>query len=150
MLFATGVALLATGETHGTMVGLHKASFVVWVGAAGVHVLAHVLRLPRLLRERVPGLALRLAIVAGAIAVGVVVAVATLPERTACRIALRHTSVSTLGRPRARQERLAVTRTAGLMPQVPSVFGEDAFGRRAEAAARFFGTPKYIAGRPCW
>jgi uncharacterized membrane protein len=28
-----------------------------------------------------------------------------------------------------------------------SVFGEDTFGRRAEAAARFFGTPKYIAGQ---
>ena len=26
-------------------------------------------------------------------------------------------------------------------------FGEDAFGRRAEAAARFFGTPKYIIGQ---
>ena len=33
------------------------------------------------------------------------------------------------------------------MPHVPSTFGEDAFGRRAEAAARFFGTPKYIAGQ---
>jgi uncharacterized membrane protein len=31
--------------------------------------------------------------------------------------------------------------------RVPSAFGEDAFGRRAEAAARFFGTPKYIAGQ---
>jgi uncharacterized membrane protein len=30
---------------------------------------------------------------------------------------------------------------------VSSAFGEDAFGRRAEAAARFFGTPKYIAGQ---
>jgi uncharacterized membrane protein len=30
---------------------------------------------------------------------------------------------------------------------VPSAFGEDAFGRRAEAAARFFGTPQYIAGQ---
>ena len=30
------------------------------------------------------------------------------------------------------------------MPHVPSAFGEDAFGRRAEAAARFFGTPQYI------
>jgi uncharacterized membrane protein len=29
----------------------------------------------------------------------------------------------------------------------PAVFGEDAFGRRAEAAARFFGTPKYIIGQ---
>lgn len=34
-----------------------------------------------------------------------------------------------------------------LVPHVPSAFGEDAFGRRAEAAARFFGTPKYIAGQ---
>lgn len=33
------------------------------------------------------------------------------------------------------------------MPHVPSAFGEDAFGRRAEAAARFFGTPKYIGGQ---
>src|SRR5581483_685980 len=33
------------------------------------------------------------------------------------------------------------------MPHVPSAFGEDSFGRRAEAAARFFGTPKYIAGQ---
>ena len=35
----------------------------------------------------------------------------------------------------------------GFVPQVPTTFGEDAFGRRAEAAARFFGTPKYIAGQ---
>jgi uncharacterized membrane protein len=33
------------------------------------------------------------------------------------------------------------------VPRVPSTFGEDAFGQRAEAAARFFGTPKYIAGQ---
>ncbi len=33
------------------------------------------------------------------------------------------------------------------MTHVPSAFGEDAFGRRAEAAARFFGTPQYIAGQ---
>jgi uncharacterized membrane protein len=30
---------------------------------------------------------------------------------------------------------------------VPTAFGEDAFGRRAEAAARFFGTPQYILGQ---
>jgi uncharacterized membrane protein len=30
---------------------------------------------------------------------------------------------------------------------VPNAFGEDAFGRRAEAAARFFGTPRYIAAQ---
>ena len=33
------------------------------------------------------------------------------------------------------------------MPARPSAFGEDAFGRRAEAAARFFGTPQYILGQ---
>ena len=31
------------------------------------------------------------------------------------------------------------------MPRVPNTFGEDAFGRRAEATARFLGTPRYIA-----
>jgi uncharacterized membrane protein len=30
---------------------------------------------------------------------------------------------------------------------VQSAFGEDAFGRRAEAAARFLGTPRYIAAQ---
>jgi uncharacterized membrane protein len=34
-----------------------------------------------------------------------------------------------------------------LVPPVLAPFGEDAFGRRAEAAARFFGTPKYIVGQ---
>lgn len=33
------------------------------------------------------------------------------------------------------------------MTRTPSAFGEDTFGRRAEAAARFFGTPQYIAGQ---
>jgi uncharacterized membrane protein len=30
---------------------------------------------------------------------------------------------------------------------MPGAFGEDTFGQRAEAAARFFGTPQYIAGQ---
>jgi uncharacterized membrane protein len=33
------------------------------------------------------------------------------------------------------------------VPHVPAAFGEDAFGRAAEGAARFFGTPKYIVGQ---
>src|SRR5664279_5970785 len=48
IVFGTGVALLFLDQTHGTVVGLHKASFVVWSGAFGIHVLAHVLKLPRL------------------------------------------------------------------------------------------------------
>jgi uncharacterized membrane protein len=38
-------------------------------------------------------------------------------------------------------------KSSGRVPHVPSAFGEDAFGRRAEAAARFFGTPQYILGQ---
>jgi len=33
------------------------------------------------------------------------------------------------------------------VPPATGAFGEDAFGQRAEAAARFFGTPRYIAGQ---
>jgi uncharacterized membrane protein len=33
------------------------------------------------------------------------------------------------------------------VPHVPAAFGEDAFGRASETAARFFGTPKYIVGQ---
>ena len=44
-VFGTGVALLAVGPGGGILVGLHKASFVVWLVVTGVHVLAHV-RLP--------------------------------------------------------------------------------------------------------
>lgn len=41
----------------------------------------------------------------------------------------------------------SVRANLGRVPHVPSAFGEDAFGRRAEAAARFFGTPQYIVGQ---
>jgi MFS family permease len=79
VLFATGVALLVLDETHGTLVGLHKASFVVWVIATGMHVLAHILKLPRALAARAPGVALRVAVVSATVAGGAVLAVATLP-----------------------------------------------------------------------
>ena len=80
VLFATGTALLVLGQTEGTIVGLHKASFIVWFGAAGVHVLAHVTKLPRLLRARATGAGLRLALATGAVAVGALLAIATLPS----------------------------------------------------------------------
>jgi hypothetical protein len=79
VLFATGVALLVLGQSHGTVVGLHKAAFVVWVGAAGVHVLVHVPKLRRALSQRIPGAALRAALVAATVLGGAVPATATLP-----------------------------------------------------------------------
>ena len=41
-LFGTGVALLALDRTEGVIVGLHKASFVVWLGSVGLHVLVRL------------------------------------------------------------------------------------------------------------
>ena len=79
VLFATGVGLLVVDKTEGALVGLHKASFIVWFGATAVHVLAHALELPRVLRSRAPGVAARLALVTGTLLAGGVLAVATLP-----------------------------------------------------------------------
>ena len=79
VLFGTGVTLLALGRTEGTVVALHQASFVVWFGAVAVHVLVHVWKLPGLLRLRAAGTALRIAVVACAVAVGLFSAMATLP-----------------------------------------------------------------------
>lgn len=78
-LLATGVALLALDETSGTLVGLHKASFFLWVGSAGLHVLAHSLDLLRVLRRRIPGAGLRVALLAAAVGSGALLAIATLP-----------------------------------------------------------------------
>jgi hypothetical protein len=78
-LFGTGVALLALDRTSGTIVTLHKASFLVWVGATSLHVLAHLLRLSDLLAARLPGLATRIAVVGISVLAGVAVATMTLP-----------------------------------------------------------------------
>ena len=78
-LFGTGVALLALDRTAGTIVLLHKASFVVWLGATGLHVLAHLVDFTKALAARVPGLAVRLGVVGAAVAAGTLLAVATLP-----------------------------------------------------------------------
>ena len=79
VLFATGVALLALGQREGIIVSLHKASFIVWVGAASLHVLAHALTLPRVLRARIPGVPIRVALVAAAVFSGALLAIETLP-----------------------------------------------------------------------
>jgi hypothetical protein len=80
VLFGTGVALLFLGQTQGTLVGLHKASFVVWVGAMSIHVLAHLLELPPAIRARIPGTALRVGLVAAVMASGALLAIVTLPS----------------------------------------------------------------------
>jgi hypothetical protein len=79
VLLATGVALLALDQTHGTLVGLHKASFLVWLGAAALHVLPRVVNLPSILRRRLPGRALRLGLVGASLVTGLLLATLTLP-----------------------------------------------------------------------
>jgi hypothetical protein len=78
-LFGTGVYLLAVHEVHGTAVGLHKASFVVWLVSTSIHILARLAPMSKALRARYPGLALRLGLVAVTLAAGAGVATATLP-----------------------------------------------------------------------
>jgi hypothetical protein len=80
VLFATGVALLALDRTGGTVAGLHKASFVVWFGAVGVHVLVRLVRLREALALRIAGLGLRLGLAAATLAAGFAVATLTLPS----------------------------------------------------------------------
>jgi hypothetical protein len=89
-VFATGVALLAVGPgSHGFVVLLHKASFVIWLGATAIHVLGHLSKLPGLAwadwrRRPIPperalrGTSSRRLLLAGAIVLGAILAVATI------------------------------------------------------------------------
>ncbi len=84
-LFGTGIALVVLGPGGGIVVGLHKASFIAWFFAMAVHVLWHLRVLPPLVapevsrRSRLGGRSLRLALVLAVLALGVALAVATLP-----------------------------------------------------------------------
>jgi hypothetical protein len=87
-LLGSGVALILA-PSRGPVLGLHKASFVVWSGAFGIHLLVYGLRAARhLLAELGTGLtgggpaggrALRLTLLAVALAAGIALAVVTLP-----------------------------------------------------------------------
>jgi hypothetical protein len=83
-LFASGVALVVVGPQGGAVLGLHKASFAVWVAAMSAHVLAHALRVPRLAAadwrgdEPLPGSSLRRWLLAGSLVAGLILAVATV------------------------------------------------------------------------
>jgi len=82
VLFGSGVLLLARPE-QGAVLGLHKASFVVWFGAMTIHVLAYAARAGRHLvtgaGRRVEGRAYRAAAAALAVGAGLGVAFAAYP-----------------------------------------------------------------------
>lgn len=90
-VLATGVVLLLEGpSSRGTWLFLHKASFIVWIAFTGVHVLAHLPEMPKLLRagfERprpgitdVPGRAGRMMSIASALVLGTVLAIILIPD----------------------------------------------------------------------
>jgi hypothetical protein len=73
-LLGTGVALLALGPAHhrDLVLGLHKASFLVWFALMGVHVLVYAPRLPRAVLSSHAWS--RVGLVAGSVAAGAVLA----------------------------------------------------------------------------
>jgi hypothetical protein len=89
VVFGTGVAMLVVRPRAGQLVGLHKTAFVVWLVSTGVHVLAHLPRLPRLVlgdwrpAVRLPAARLRLAVVALSVAGGVAFATTSFHDADA-------------------------------------------------------------------
>jgi hypothetical protein len=80
-VLGTGVMLAITGPRNGPWLFLHKASFIVWLGCMVLHVLAHIMRLPRILLGRdgrppvrLPGGVTRWLLVAASLACGLIIA----------------------------------------------------------------------------
>jgi len=91
VVFASGVALLLLGpSSRGSLLLIHKASFIVWIAATAIHVLGHLSDLPRALktkREIQPALdgygtgrAGRVLSLSGALVTGLVLAVLYVPQ----------------------------------------------------------------------
>jgi len=91
-LFATGLWLLVEGPKNDAVVFLHEASFVAWFVLMAVHVLGHLLELPRLAmpdwrraggREAaLAGSGMRAGLLIAALLAGLLVALATLSLAT--------------------------------------------------------------------
>jgi hypothetical protein len=84
VVFASGIVLLELGPAdRGLWVGVHKASFILWLGFMGLHVLGHLWELPGSLAGmsgQSPGLAGRWIAIGGALVAGLVIAIALIPQ----------------------------------------------------------------------
>lgn len=92
VVFASGVWLLFDGpQRRGTMLLIHKASFILWLGFTGLHVLGHLPGLPSSVRgatrlgdgDGVPGSAGRWLVLTGALVGGLVLALVLIPDFSA-------------------------------------------------------------------
>jgi hypothetical protein len=90
-VFASGVALLLLGpSSRGSLLLIHKASFIVWAAVTAIHVLAHLPDLSRALktsRELKPDLGAsgagrsgRALSLAGALVAGAILAILYIPQ----------------------------------------------------------------------
>ena len=87
VVLASGVALLLRGPDTGRLLLIHKVSFFLWFGAMTIHVLGHVLAVPRLAaadwrraapEAAVAGSTARIVVVAAALAAGLAIGAASL------------------------------------------------------------------------
>lgn len=87
-MFTSGVVLLADGHKAGTLLEVHKVSFIVWGAVFGVHFLAYAPGVARSLpgywraAERPRGAGLRGTLIALAAGAGVALAAAVYPAVT--------------------------------------------------------------------
>jgi hypothetical protein len=90
-VFVTGVVLLFVGPTsRGSLVEIHKVTFIVWAVFFGLHLLGHLLELPTSLRAvriargdlpgELPGEAGRWIAFVGALVAGLVLAIVLIPH----------------------------------------------------------------------
>ena len=91
VVFASGIILMLEGPAHrSAWLLVHKASFIIWLGLTGLHVLGHLPGLGRSLRatreDDLAGLGVgtgapgRWIVLTGAVVAGVILAVALIPH----------------------------------------------------------------------
>ena len=90
IVFVTGLLLLFEGPSHrGLLLLAHKASFIIWLGATGLHLLGHLPRLGKSLRVGranaendgvSPSAAGRSLALVGALVGGLVLAIVLIPD----------------------------------------------------------------------
>jgi hypothetical protein len=88
VVLGSGIALVIHGTRQGTpLLFIHKASFILWLIVAAIHILYYIVRVPRILgaevrpprRRSVANRGVRFAALAGALVVGVGLGVAFIP-----------------------------------------------------------------------
>jgi hypothetical protein len=90
VMLASGVALVISGTRNGNpLLFIHRASFILWLVVAAIHILYYLVRMPRILgaevgnsgrrRRGVANRGLRFAALAGALVVGIGLGFAFIP-----------------------------------------------------------------------